>query len=567
MKVKKKILIVDDQKLNRAILANMLSEFYEIQEAANGKDALDILKKNGEDISAILLDLIMPEMDGYEVLRAMGESPDLSAIPVIVVSQADRHETEEMALALGARDFVSKPYNPRVLHQRIENLIELYESNTCIRRIERDPITGIYNKDGFCRVAAGQLEAQPDTKFMLVATDIERFKLVNDGYGTEAGNSLLSYIAEELQGAIKGFGGICARTSADHFVALVPASIDDGHLKSVVALTKDSLANYPLPMKVSLKFGVYPITDLATPLSIMCDRAIIAAESVKGKYDNPCAYYDDSIRQKLMHEQQILDEMKTALQEEQFQVYLQPKYNLSSEHIAGAEALVRWIHPKLGFLNPGEFIPLFENNGFITELDKYVWEKTCSIIADWMKCYQTWVPVSVNVSRKDIYKEDLPEYFTKLTQRYGLQPKQLHLEITETAYTENPEQLINVVKRLKEKGFIIEMDDFGSGYSSLNMLSELPIDIIKLDMLLIQRETKKRSRQNILDFVINLARWMHLLVVAEGVETQEQIELLRKLNCDYVQGYYYAKPMKTDEFTQLLVNTLSENEQAEKVGK
>jgi PAS domain S-box-containing protein len=264
------------------------------------------------------------------------------------------------------------------------------------------------------------------------------------------------------------------------------------------------------------------------------------------------SFYDDSIRQRMRREQELTNVMNEALEQGQFQVYLQPKYDLQSEHIAGAEALVRWNHPALGFISPGDFIPLFERNGFITELDRYVWDKTCGLIAEWMRKYGKYVPVSVNVSRRDIYQADLPQEFMALVQKYGLRPDQLHLEITETAYTENADQLIQVVGALKRLGFVIEMDDFGSGYSSLNMLAELPIDVLKLDMRFIQKQTSMDSSRSILSFIISLARWMNLLVIAEGVETQQQIDLLRNMDCNYVQGYYYARPMPADAFAERL---------------
>ena len=218
--------------------------------------------------------------------------------------------------------------------------------------------------------------------------------------------------------------------------------------------------------------------------------------------------------------------------------------------MVGAEALVRWIHPQMGVISPAEFIPLFEKNGFITEVDKYVWEEACKFISNMLQQVGNCVPISVNVSRVDIYHTDLPETLWELVKKYGLEAKYLHLEVTETAYTENTKQLTEVMERLKKYGFVIEMDDFGSGYSSLNILSELTIDVLKLDMKFIQNETTHKNSNNIMNSVVNLAKWMNLLVIAEGVETQEQIDFLRELRCDFVQGYFYAKPMPKEEFVQ-----------------
>lgn len=243
-----------------------------------------------------------------------------------------------------------------------------------------------------------------------------------------------------------------------------------------------------------------------------------------------------------------------SLNDNQFKVYLQPKYDIATNSIMGAEALVRWIHPTLGFMSPGEFIPIFEKNGFITKLDIYIWERVCYLLGRWKKIFGKCLPVSVNVSRVDVYRKDLPDIFLNMIERYGVEPQSLHIEITETAYMENAERLLETVTILKEHGFIIEMDDFGSGYSSLSTLNEIPFDIIKIDMKFIQSNTIFTNSHNILGTIINLAKWMNALVICEGVETEKQLEYLRKLNCNFVQGYYYCKPIPEDEFEQKLMN-------------
>lgn len=261
--------------------------------------------------------------------------------------------------------------------------------------------------------------------------------------------------------------------------------------------------------------------------------------------------YDDSLRKNLLRERQILDEMENALTSHQFEVYYQPKYDIYSDTVSGAEALIRWNHPEMGFLSPGEFIPIFERNGFITRLDFYVWEEVCRAISEWKK--QGWkvVPVSVNISRMDFGISDLAERITMLAEKYQIERELLHLEITESVYTDEPQYIIQTVKVLRDNGFKIEMDDFGSGYSSLNMLSKLSIDVLKLDMKFIQKS--EENQKNILGFVISLAKWMNLATVAEGVETQEQVERLKSFGCDYVQGYFFAKPMPGEEFENYLI--------------
>ncbi|MDD4371907.1 MAG: EAL domain-containing protein [Anaerostipes sp.] len=308
-------------------------------------------------------------------------------------------------------------------------------------------------------------------------------------------------------------------------------------------------------MEIKIHCGCYAIGAEEIPVGVMCDRAKLVAERNRDKYNVLISKYDNSIREKLMDEQFITSNMKTALEAHEFQVYYQPKYDLNSERIAGAEALVRWIHPKRGFMSPGEFIPLFEKNGFITKLDYYVWENVCKDIQQWMKQGQETVAVSVNVSRADMYNPKLVEMLVHLVEKYQIPYNYLHLEVTESAYTENADQIIEVVERLRNLGFVIEMDDFGSGYSSLNMLAEMPVDILKLDMKFVQHEVKQTESKGILSFVISLAKWLNLQVIAEGVETAEQIAALRSMDCNYVQGFYFAKPMPKKDFEELIMNS------------
>ena len=258
------------------------------------------------------------------------------------------------------------------------------------------------------------------------------------------------------------------------------------------------------------------------------------------------------LRSKLLREQEIVDSMESALTEGQFEIYLQPKYSIKKNRMVGAEALIRWNHPQWGLQSPALFIPLFERNGFITRLDQYVWDQTCAVMRDWAERGLPPLPISVNVSRADIYNVDLADILTGLLQKYGLLPSSLHLEITESAYTENPRQIIDTVSRLRGMGFVVEMDDFGSGYSSLHMLHEMPVDILKLDMKFIQSEPATLVNQEIMRFIISLANLMKLGVVAEGVETAEQLERLREIGCECVQGYYFSKPLPVKEFELLI---------------
>lgn len=544
---RKKILVVEDNALNRSLLCQILSADYDVEEAENGQEALGVLRQFGEGISLILLDIIMPVMDGYTFLSIMKADHSYSSIPVIVTTQNDAESDEVAALSHGATDFVAKPYKPQIILHRVAGIIRLRETAAMINMIQYDRLTGLYSKQYFYQQAGEVLLRNPDQQYDIICSDIENFKLINDVFGVKAGDRLLRGIGNAYAERLKGIG-ICGRLNSDQFACLLKHRDDytDDMFIEASILTNGLLDIHNIVMK----WGIYNVEDRSVSIEQICDRALLAARSIKGQYGKYFAIYDDTLRNQLLREQAITDSMESALSQNQFLVYLQPKYRIKDEVLVGAEALVRWNHPVWGFLSPAEFIPLFEKNGFITRLDRFVWEKACAVLHDWDE--RGYYPMSVNVSRADIYNEDLADTLVKIIEKYDLDPSRLHLEITESAYTENPKQIIDTVTTLRELGFVIEMDDFGSGYSSLNMLNDMPIDILKLDMKFIRSEMAKPKSQGILQFIINLASWMNLSVVAEGVETKAQLLRLTEIGCDYVQGYYFAKPMPCQEFEGLL---------------
>lgn len=552
MMPKRQILIVEDNEINRAMLAGILSADYDIIEAENGQEALSLLKRYQEEISLILLDIVMPVMDGYTFLAVMKADPVYASIPVIVTTQSDGEADEVAALSHGASDFVAKPYRAQVILHRVASIIHLRETAAMINLVQHDRLTGLYSKEFFYQRVKELLMQNPDREYDIICSDIDNFKLINDIFGIPAGDRLLCSVADMYKDLV-GENGICGRFNADQFACLLERRNDYTEEYFVYAEEKiNSIFNIK---SVVMKWGVYPIVDRSISVEQMCDRTFLAVRSIKSRYGVHFATYNNKLRNSLLREQEITDSMVKALVERQFVIYLQPKYGVEDKRLAGAEALVRWDHPKWGLLPPGEFIPLFERNGFITKLDQYVWDKVCEILKEWNYKGYSGVPISVNVSRADVYQMDLADALTTLVNRYGLSRSNLHLEITESAYTENPEQIIETVENLRKLGFVIEMDDFGSGYSSLNMLNRMPLDILKLDMQFIQNETTKAGSRGILHFIMDLAKWMKLSVVAEGVETSEQLERLREVGCNYVQGYYLGRPMPCQDFEELLIKS------------
>ena len=547
MELKRQVLVVEDNLFNRELLTEILKDHYTVIQAENGQEALDILKQNKDSISLILLDVMMPVMDGYAFLDRIKADKELALIPVIVTTQSDSEEDEISALEHGATDFVPKPYRPRVILNRIGSIIKLRETSSMVNQFQYDRLTGLYSKEYFYQRAREELLANPEQEYCIVSFNIENFKLYNDSFGIQAGDRILREIARVFRDMV-GDSGFCGRFEADRFLCIQKRENAYQNRQLFEHTDTDTTVRIKKPM---MRWGIYDINDRTIPVEHMCDRALMAADSIKGDYNKHFAVYDDELRSKLLREQQITDVMETALNEGQFEVYLQPKYSLKDNCMVGAEALVRWIHPEWGFMSPGEFIPLFEKNGFIPNLDRYVWEKVCAQLKGWRDEGYPLPVISVNVSRSDIYQSNLVDILLKITNKHDIEPENLHLEITESAYVENPENIISTVEELRKLGFIVEMDDFGSGYSSLSMLSSMHLDVLKLDMKFIQNEISKPEQQSILNDVIRMAHRMHLCVVAEGIETREQMEMLQSMGCDYAQGYFFAKPMPIAEFEKV----------------
>lgn len=550
MDYRRKILIVDDSAVNRMILSKILSSEFDILEAENGRAALDMLSDCCDSISLILLDIVMPVMDGYSFIEIFKNSEDMPSIPIIIETKSSGDQDEVKALSAGAADFITKPYKPEIIKRRVRNIINLKEKSAFINKIEKDILTSLYTKEAFYTRAASAMKQNPEKSYYIVCMDIENFHIINDVYGEAEGDSLLRSMAEAFNTFAARNYGIAGRLGGDIFVSLLPVEGNCG--KEIMENLKTGIIDERLPKNVVVKYGIYRAWDRTLTVRAMCDKAQFSVQSIKGKYGVNCAFYDEAMGRQTQNELEITNEMKQALKDGQFKVYFQPKFDIATEEITGAEALVRWAHPQKGIISPAYFIPLFEKNGFITELDFYVWEQTCCIIKKWKDEGKKLFPVSVNVSRVDIYNEDLPELLLGLVKKYDLQPNLLHLEITETAYISNQSQLVSMIPRLRESGFIIEMDDFGSGFSSLSMLCDIKVDVIKLDINFLKNRGKSLRTASVVKHIIMLCNDLNVPTVAEGIETKEDLVFLRELSCKLGQGYYFSKPLPALSFAKLI---------------
>lgn len=412
-----------------------------------------------------------------------------------------------------------------------------------------DAATGLLSKEAFFDEAAAYLRHSGARDVSIVCFDVDHFKLFNDLHGLDCGDELLRYLGRALALRFSpDEAQPLARLVADTF-ALCATGIRPECVERILV---DISSECPNGIDAIVRAGVYRIEDPVSPVSIMCDRAVIALRTVKGSYFDRVALYDPGMREALVLEREVVAGIESALREDRIELFLQPKCNIRTGKIVGAEALARWRHPERGIVAPGEFIPLIERNGLVRSLDLRVWEKTAAWIRGLIDEGVQPVPVSVNVSRADIYLVDVAAELHALVERYGIDPSLIEVEITESAYSERPDRIVAAFDALAERGFTVLMDDFGSGYSSLNMLKDINVDVLKIDMRFLDRDD--RRSKDIMESVIRMARWLDLPVIAEGVETREQVNFLLDVGCSYAQGYYYARPMEAAAFEALLTD-------------
>ncbi len=413
-------------------------------------------------------------------------------------------------------------------------------------RADYDSMTGLYNSETFYKKAATIMSENPDDKFVIISIDVDRFRLINDRYGIEAGNRTLETVGKMIR-EVSPKGSIAKRYQGDVFSVLIKYNTDQDLVKYMSRLSTEVRDARVVPMAIALTYGIYKVRDRDIAVRLMCDRARAVKKQVKGNALTNYAVYDDAIRLKMREQAEIEEEMNMALSNNEFVMFLQPQIDLKTRKICGAEALVRWKHPIKGILVPAQFLALFESNGFITKMDMYIWEIACQY-AKQLQDRGIFLPISVNISRVHIGNTNLSDIFLGLVRKYDIEPKYLELEITENLFIEDVEELFNEMASLKKCGFNIMMDDFGSGYSSLNMLRSAPVDTLKIDRFFLDEIMSTDRGKIIVEASVRMAKQLGLAVIAEGVETQEQLDFLAKIDCDIVQGYYYSRPVPVDEF-------------------
>lgn len=425
-------------------------------------------------------------------------------------------------------------------------LNSIREANDTIALLERDLRTELYSTSGFFHHMHKLRQAQPQAQFDMIVLDVPAFRLLNELFGRQEGLRFLQDLALQLLALPGSEQGVLARVYAATFYIFMPHELNFS--TQVKAQIDAYLEDYPLALTLESRLGVYENIDSKLMDEEICNRARLALDCSVDNNDSEIVFYSDALHDKLLEEHQLLDRIPDALKNGELQLYLQCKTDMRDGKVVGAEALVRWIHPELGFIAPDRFIPLLERADLIYEVDKFIWEEACKIMHERSLRGLRKLPISVNVARNDLYEKTLVEDLKGLIAKYDLEAQDLRLEILERAYVRNSQRSFMILTELRSLGFIIEMDDFGIEESSLSMLAEMPFDILKLDRHFLVKALSNERYVEVMRFIIQMGHSLQMEIIAEGVENEEHASLLLSLGCRYAQGYYYSKPQPAKFF-------------------
>lgn len=549
-KSRQNIMVIEDNQDCQEILQNVLEESYNITVVSNTQEALLLLMDAPTTYSLILLELDLPDSACINFLKQRNNQTFLQSIPVIVIT-GDGNDNG--CYKLGADEFIRKPLNtPDIILARCERTMALFENKNLVQQTEKDKLSGLYTIDYFFEYLKQIIPLDMGSDRDAIVIDIEHFRLINEIYGRSVGDQILADIGNYLQQILTTLNAIACRAGADVFYVYC---IHQESYQELQEDLQDILAHHVKVNNIRARVGVWQFVERGvTDPETWFDRAKSACDRISGNYTVSVATYNSGLHTKHLREERLIRDIYEAIEHKDLKVYYQPKYAIQGDkpHLRSAEALIRWIHPTLGFISPADFIPLFESNGLIQMVDYYVWKEAAAQIRRWKDEYDFTVPVSVNVSRIDIYDPDLENKFCNILKENNLSPSEYMIEITESAYAENAQGLIEVLESMRQKGFKIEMDDFGTGYSSLGMLTEIPIDILKIDMSFVRSMEKHEKNKRMVELIIDIAKFLKVPCVAEGVETESQLRALRRMGCDVIQGYFFSKPVSPEDFVKFI---------------
>ena len=549
----KRILIADDEKINRKMLNVIFGDGYDIIDAENGEQVIELIRELGGDIDLLLLDLSMPKMTGFEVLDYLRTENMIQQIPIIIITSSIDSKDELRAYNYGAAEIIHKPFVPEIVLRRSENLIELYagRKNLAMQLAERtaelqntrkyDTLTGLLNMKQFLSSADKILRESDDEscrEYSFIYSNIRNFKYFNVKYNMEHGDLLLKELAAKIQKLSDTV--LFSRFGQDHFVAMTKEKNPQKWIEKVNNYFESGFSRFGMHIKA----GLYRVRGAGERAYSACDNAKIACDSIRNQQGFICEY-DDKLGRYIDISTYVLQNIDKAIRKRYIKVYYQPVVRTISGKTCGMEALARWIDPEKGFLSPDDFISQLEENRQITKLDLYILREICREMCERTANGKPVVPVSFNLSRIDFQECDIFSEVEKIVSEYGISHDMINVEITESTIMEDPDALMRDIKRFRDGGYQVWMDDFGSGYSSLNVLKDYEFDEIKLDMKFMS-SFDERSKK-IVKSIISMAKQIGVQTLAEGVETQEQFDFLRYIGCEKVQGYFFSRPLPSEQ--------------------
>ncbi|MDX1900860.1 MAG: EAL domain-containing protein [Gammaproteobacteria bacterium] len=559
-----KILVADDSKTNLALIAESLKKLgHEVVLASNGDEALLLYRDEHPDL--IILDVVMEGVNGFECAKRIREIYVEDWIPIIFLSGAVDDENVSQGINAGGDDYITKPYSEIILAAKIramERIAEmrgkLYATTKQLRVLSStDALTGVYNRFQFNKLLEEKINTADEQykKLALLFFDIDHFKTVNDHLGHHTGDLLLVEVASRIKSCVRGHD-IIARLGGDEFAVLIEdvknnETIDSVVKKMISVLSSPyRLMGNDIHTSCSIGIAIYPFKD--TTRDTFIQNADIAMYHAKLLGRNNYQYFTEELYEKRKEQSYIEDELKFAIERNEFSLNYQPVFHLVRNELVGAEVLLTWHHPRLGNISPSVFIPIAEEMGLITSIGNWVLRTVCEQGSKWYSMGFEKCKLSVNISANQFLREGIIETLNDTFSHTGMPIEMLEFEITETAVISYSELTERAIRNIHDFGVSISLDDFGTGYSSLSHLRKLPIKNIKIDKSFICNVNKDKHDSMIVKSVINLGKNMGFGVIAEGIETKEQLEFLIKNGCVLGQGYYLSRPLSTQEMTLFL---------------
>lgn len=549
--IKTTVLIVDENSNDQNYLISALGKTnYSFICCDHIDEGIKTLLEDKNIVTLVILDLSSNAKQGIEFLKEKNENQEIKDIPIVIVT--NKKNLEVKCLELGVSHFILKPFEiKKVIKARIENVLSLHMKNVIISKTREDEVTGLLNTDFFIQYASELLHNEND--YDMIAIRLSNYSILSELYPREKCYALLRGMAKVLLDIAATRSGFAARSHADLFYLIIPSQKEYDWI--IHDIREIIITDELKELKTKVKLGIYQKINKKLTINALIQIAMNTCVSILDLETESIAFYDEIQHKQELFNQELINDFEDAIKEKQFEIYLQPKFNISGDKpvLDHAEALVRWNSPRFGFVSPKDFIPLFEHNGLIEELDRFVYLRVVEILKDLKKEYGNNIPkISINMSRIDFYDPLIVEKMKRILEENDVSSDLISIEITESAYTKDGDQLIGKINELRGAGFKVEIDDFGSGYSTLNMLTKIPFDVLKIDMVFMKNFNSSHGIRPIIKAIVDIARSLKAQVVCEGVETRNQYEYLKKLKVDFAQGYYLSRPLPYSGFITLL---------------